>query len=66
MPVSTPVRSSSPKPFPPDEHEVPRGKQFIRCDAERRCIRMEFDVTALQVLEEPEPELGLFPCCGTC
>ncbi|GGU43439.1 hypothetical protein GCM10010289_75290 [Streptomyces violascens] len=61
-----PVHLYFPKPFPLDEHAVPGGKQFIRCDAERGCIRMEFDVTALQVLEEPEPELGLFPCCGTC
>ncbi|HEY0487647.1 MAG TPA: ALQxL family class IV lanthipeptide [Mycobacteriales bacterium] len=27
---------------------------------------MESIVDALQLLEEPEPELGLFPCCGTC
>lgn len=29
-------------------------------------ISMESTVDALQLLEELEPELGLFPCCGTC
>jgi hypothetical protein len=27
---------------------------------------MEFDVSALQVLDEADPEIGLFPCAGTC
>jgi|tagenome__1003787_1003787.scaffolds.fasta_scaffold20292903_2 hypothetical protein len=27
---------------------------------------MESSVEALQLLEEPEPEPGLFPCCNTC
>jgi hypothetical protein len=27
---------------------------------------MESTVDALQLLEEPEPVLGLFPCCSTC
>ncbi|MFI7601325.1 ALQxL family class IV lanthipeptide [Actinoplanes sp. NPDC049681] len=27
---------------------------------------MEIDVEALQMLEEPEPESGLFPCPMTC
>jgi hypothetical protein len=32
----------------------------------KEVIVMESNVNALQLLEESEPELALFPCCGTC
>lgn len=29
-------------------------------------MEMELDIEALQLLEEAEPDTGLFPCASTC